>query len=179
VVAIGVAAFEFLMPASRQGAVTPVAQTENTTPSLQASPTVVPALAPQSVDPVPAATVKANPAAPAVPTVARQAAQIAPSRPAVEPATSASSTAVDSVRVRLEFNEASWVEVYDAAGQRLVYDVGQPGRPRSVVGAAPLSVVVGLASAVSVQVNDKAILVPRRANRDSTRFSIGADGVVQ
>jgi len=84
-----------------------------------------------------------------------------------------------SMQVRLEFSEASWIEVYDATGQRLVYDVGQPGRPRVVSGVAPLSVVVGLASAVSVQVGERTIVVPRRANKDSTRFTIGADGAVQ
>jgi hypothetical protein len=83
------------------------------------------------------------------------------------------------VRLRLEFNESSWVEVYDAAGQRLLYDIGQPARPRVLSGAAPLNVVVGLASAVSVQVNDQMIVVPRRANRDSTRFRVDADGSVQ
>jgi hypothetical protein len=61
----------------------------------------------------------------------------------------------------------------------LLYDVGQPNRPRVVSGAAPLNVVVGIASAVNVQVNDQAIVLPRQANRDSTRFSVGADGSVQ
>jgi cytoskeleton protein RodZ len=84
-----------------------------------------------------------------------------------------------SLEVRLEFSEASWIEVYDAAGKRLLYEVGQPGSPRVVSGVAPLSVVVGLASAVDVQVNDRAIIVPRRANKDSTRFTIGADGAVR
>jgi cytoskeleton protein RodZ len=83
------------------------------------------------------------------------------------------------VRLRLEFSEASWVEVYDAEGQRLLYDIGQPDRVRIVSGVAPLNVVVGVASAVSVQVNDQAIVVPRQANKDSTRFRVRADGSVQ
>jgi len=84
-----------------------------------------------------------------------------------------------ATQLRLEFSEASWVEVYDANGQRLLYDVGQPGRARNVSGPAPLSVVIGMASAVTAQVNDRKIVVPRRANKDSTRFVVGADGSVQ
>lgn len=95
------------------------------------------------------------------------------------PAAAAAVADGPSVQVRLEFSEASWIEVYDAAGKRLAYGVGEPGRARVVSGVAPMSVVVGLASAVAVRVNDQAIVVPRRANKDSTRFTIGADGAVQ
>jgi cytoskeleton protein RodZ len=97
------------------------------------------------------------------------------------PAAAPPTTVADgsSVQVRLEFSEASWIEVYDATGNRLLYEVGQPGRSRVVSGVAPLNVVVGLASAVSVQVGERTIVVPRRANKDSTRFTIGADGAVQ
>lgn len=82
-------------------------------------------------------------------------------------------------RLSLEFSESSWAEVYDANGQRLLYDIGQPGHVRNVSGQAPLSVVIGLASAVSAQVNDKPIVMPRRANKDSTRFSVDANGSVR
>jgi cytoskeleton protein RodZ len=87
--------------------------------------------------------------------------------------------AESSVRLTLQFSDSSWAEVYDAAGQRLFYDIGQPGRNRAVSGTAPLSVVIGVASAVSVQVNDQQVVVPRRANRDSARFVVEADGSVR
>ncbi|MHB8921332.1 MAG: helix-turn-helix domain-containing protein, partial [Halothiobacillus sp.] len=43
-----------------------------------------------------------------------------------------------------------WVEVRDAAGKRLVYDVLKKGSERSVSGAGPFSVILGNPAAVSV-----------------------------
>jgi hypothetical protein len=71
------------------------------------------------------------------------------------------------------------VEIHDATGQRLFYDIGQPGRVRTVTGTAPVTVVIGLVSAVSLQVNGSPLVVPRRANRDSTRFVVNADGSIR
>jgi cytoskeleton protein RodZ len=148
--------------------------------------------APAAVAPVSTPQVEARPPVPTPTTVAAPAVSAPAEEPVVQttsaqprPEPSSSTTEPTSaaagapVRLRLEFNEPSWAEVYDATGQRLLYDVGQPNRPRVVTGAAPLNVVVGIASAVSVQVNDQTIVVPRRANKDSTRFSVGADGSVQ
>ncbi len=109
--------------------------------------------------------------------VTEPSAVIAPST--VREATSPTATASNIVRLQLTFNDASWVEAYDASGQRLLYDIGRPGRTRMVEGAPPLTVVLGVAAAVQVQVNDQAIVVPRRANRDATRFVVNADGSVQ
>jgi cytoskeleton protein RodZ len=83
------------------------------------------------------------------------------------------------VRVRLEFSEPSWAEIYDANGQRLMFGMGTPGRVRSVAGVPPLRVNLGLASAVSAQVDDQSIVIPRRAGRDGARFLIEADGSVR
>jgi cytoskeleton protein RodZ len=82
----------------------------------------------------------------------------------------------DSVRLRLTFSESSWVEIYDANERRLMYGIGQPGQTRVIVGPAPLRVTLGLASAVTLDVNDSPVVVPRRANRDAARFSVAADG---
>ena len=83
------------------------------------------------------------------------------------------------LRRRLEFIEPSWTEIYDASGNRLMIDMGTPGRVRSVAGTAPLRVSLGLVSAVNAQVNDRPIVVPRRAGWDSTKFVIEADGSVR
>jgi cytoskeleton protein RodZ len=83
------------------------------------------------------------------------------------------------VRLRLEFTEPSWAEIYDASGKRLMFDMGTPGRVRTVVGTPPLRVSLGLVSAVSAQVNDRPIVVPRRAGWDSAKFVIEADGSVK
>ena len=66
-----------------------------------------------------------------------------------------------------------------AAGRRLMFDTGAPDRARTVKGAAPLTVTLGNASAVSVQVDDQPIVVPRRAGKDAAKFVIGVDGAVR
>ena len=80
--------------------------------------------------------------------------------------------------MRLEFSETSWVEVYDANDGRLLFDLGAPGRVRTVTGAAPLRVTVGAASAVTAYVNDRPIVIPRRAGRDAAKFVVDAAGEV-
>jgi cytoskeleton protein RodZ len=179
VIGIGVLAYELLMPAAS-------VVTQETRPTTAVAPASTPMSAPaveSQATPPQSTPVAREPQRVSSPvTTPARTTQAAPiqSEPA-SVSTPAPAVVADGplVRLRLEFNEASWVEVYDAGGQRLLYDVGQPGRPRVVAGPAPLNVVVGLAAAVSVQVNDQPILVPRRANRDSTRFRVGADGAVQ
>jgi cytoskeleton protein RodZ len=87
--------------------------------------------------------------------------------------------AAGEVRLRLEFTEPSWAEIYDASGKRLMFDMGTPGRVRNVAGAPPLRVNLGLASAVNAQVDDRPIVIPRRAGKDGARFVIEADGSVK
>lgn len=121
-----------------------------------------------------------------VATTSKVPAVTAPSEPAVEPApapslgaTSATPTVAAEVRVRLEFNEPSWAEIYDSTGKRLMFDMGTPGRARTVAGVPPLRVNLGVASAVSAQVGDQRIVIPRRAGRDGAKFLIEADGSVR
>lgn len=95
-----------------------------------------------------------------------------------EGATAATPT-VAEVRVHLEFNEPSWAEIYDSTGKRLMFDMGTPGRARTVAGVPPLRVNLGVASAVSAQVGDQRIVIPRRAGRDGAKFLIEADGSVR
>lgn len=83
------------------------------------------------------------------------------------------------VRLRLQFSESSWAEIYDATGKRLMFDMGVAGRVRTVAGVPPLRVNLGLASAVSMQVDEQPIVVPRRAGQDRTKFLIEADGSVK
>lgn len=108
-----------------------------------------------------------------------QPAPAAPAPIAQAPVASAVPAAVGEMRLRLEFTEPSWAEIYDAAGQRLMFDMGQPGRVRSVAGAPPLRVNLGLASAVNAQVDGRPIVIPRRAGKDGAKFSIEADGSVR
>jgi hypothetical protein len=81
--------------------------------------------------------------------------------------------------MRLQFSEPSWAEIYDSTGKRLMFDMGTPGRVRTIAGVPPLRVNLGLASAVSAQVNDRPIVIPRRAGKDGAKFQIEADGSVR
>lgn len=91
----------------------------------------------------------------------------------------AATPAAGDVRLRLEYNGASWTEIYDAAGKRLMFGLGDTGRARTISGAPPLRVTLGNASAVTVQVNDRSVVVPRQSGRDSARFLIAGNGAVQ
>ena len=83
------------------------------------------------------------------------------------------------VSLQLRFATDSWVEVYDGAGKAVLYDLGKGGSDRSVTAAAPLSVTIGNAPAVSVAVNGRAVTTPPLpAGQTVARFSVGPDGAV-
>jgi cytoskeleton protein RodZ len=96
--------------------------------------------------------------------------------PSVE---SAQPAATGAFTIRLHFISASWAEVYDASGKRLMFDIGQPGQTRSVSGTPPLTVNLGMASAVSLEANNRAITIPRQPGKDATKFVLAADGSVK
>jgi cytoskeleton protein RodZ len=134
--------------------------------------------------PAPPTIVAPSPASESAPAQAQPApppAEARPSPAATQAPVAASSEGApgDAVRLTLAFDTPSWVEVYDAGGGRLMYDIGQAGRVHRLEGQPPLNVVIGVANAVKVRVNDQDIVVPRRANRDSTRFIVAADGSVR
>jgi len=85
----------------------------------------------------------------------------------------------NDVTMRLRFSEPSWVEIYDATERRLIFGIGQAGQTSTLAGKAPLRVTLGLASAVSMEVNDQSVPVPRRAGKDAARFTVAADGSVR
>lgn len=152
-IAAGLAWLAFELLRSREGA------------SATRSEAVAPAVVQQSTATAPTVN---EPTAPASAPVAQAAPQTPPER-----------TAAAEVRLRLEFTEPSWAEIYDASGKRLMFDMGTPGRVRTVAGAPPLRVNLGLASAVNAQVDDRPIVIPRRAGRDGAKFVIEADGSVK
>jgi cytoskeleton protein RodZ len=84
------------------------------------------------------------------------------------------------ISLRFAFTQESWVEVYDARGTRLLYDVGQPGQSRSVDVDPPAQVVLGLANGVNTEVNGAAVEVPaRRISSQVAKFTVQPDGSVQ
>lgn len=84
----------------------------------------------------------------------------------------------NQVIVWFEFSEASWVEVVDATGARLSYDIAQAGELRKISGQAPLKVALGAASVVRMRMNDLAVEIPQQSSRGVTRFELAADGSV-
>jgi len=77
----------------------------------------------------------------------------------------------------LKFSADSWAEVYDAAGQRLFYDVGAASSAHTVKGPAPMRVVLGNASGVTLEYNGRPAQIPSGVLPDgSVRFVITARG---
>jgi cytoskeleton protein RodZ len=69
------------------------------------------------------------------------------------------------------------VEVYDAKGERLFYDIGAADSQRVITGTPPFSVTFGNAPGVSMNVNGKAVTVPATyVSGDEARFTINRSG---
>jgi hypothetical protein len=81
------------------------------------------------------------------------------------------------VSVSISFAADSWAEIYDSSGRTVLYDLGRAGTERKVAAAAPLSVTLGNAPAVTLRVNDSVAAVPLPpAGQSVARFTIAADG---
>jgi cytoskeleton protein RodZ len=81
------------------------------------------------------------------------------------------------VSISLAFAADSWAEIYDGSGKAVLYDLGQAGTQRTIAAAAPLSVTLGNAPTVRLQINGRAVAVPTPpAGQTVARFSIGPDG---
>lgn len=83
------------------------------------------------------------------------------------------------IRLQLDYREASWTEIHDAQGRRLSFGLGAAGDSRIVVGTPPLRVTLGLASAVTLQVDGRAVVIPRQAGRNAAHFTLAGDGTAQ
>lgn len=62
----------------------------------------------------------------------------------------------------LSFSGPCWLEVYDAAGRRLAYELAQPGESRRYAGPGPWRVVLGNALAARLVVNGTQVSIPGR-----------------
>lgn len=120
------------------------------------------ALAPTPVSASTSGPTAAAPAAPAPPPVQKSAGTPPPGK----------------IRLRLTFARESWIEVYDAVGNRMLY--GRVDLSRVIDVEPPVTMVVGDAAAVTTEANDKVVTVPQK-NISGTvaRFAIAADGSVR
>jgi cytoskeleton protein RodZ len=141
-----------------------------TPPSAQKAPAPLPAPA-EIIAPALAPPTAAQPAPLAVAPApaASDASAAAPTREA--PA------AARTTRLRLELGSDSWVEIYDARGERLFYDVASAGSVQSVEGPPPLRVTLGSAVGVSVDVDGRRREIPATAmDGEGARFIVNRSG---
>jgi cytoskeleton protein RodZ len=89
---------------------------------------------------------------------------------------SAQAPADGSVELVLRFVSDSWVEVRDANGNRLVYQLGRTGRQRTVRGTPPFDIFLGFADGVSLELDGEPVSIPPSARLGRTaRFRLPAD----
>ncbi|MFK8030737.1 MAG: helix-turn-helix domain-containing protein [Gammaproteobacteria bacterium] len=85
----------------------------------------------------------------------------------------ASSIANNNLAVTLRFSGNSWVEVYDAKRQKLLYGLVDTASVKYLNGPPPISVFLGRQNAVSLEVNGDDYPIPVNALRGNTaRFKI-------
>jgi cytoskeleton protein RodZ len=83
-------------------------------------------------------------------------------------------------RLRLSFSADSWVDVHDASGKRTFAGNGLANSVKTLSGAAPLRVYLGVGSGVQLEINDRAVAIgPQFFAGDVARFEAGADGVLR
>lgn len=80
-------------------------------------------------------------------------------------------------QLTLRYSADSWTEVYDAGGRRLFYAVGAGNTVKTLSGMAPLRVVLGNVSGVSIEVNGQGTSVAKWSQPDgSAQFLVSRSG---
>lgn len=132
------------------------------------APKPEPALAPPPVKPAAPAPRAARESRPAAGGVANAAVSAKP------PAAAADGSLTHAV---FSLSSASWIEVYDAGGKRIYYDLAPAGGSLELSGAGPLQVFLGNAPGVSIQVDGASFDVASYTRPDNTaRFKLSKPG---
>jgi cytoskeleton protein RodZ len=117
-----------------------------------------------------------NEPGPAVPTDA------APAAPSDGPAGGTGSVAPEHQpgQLSLAFVGPCWLEVYDAGGARLAFELVEAGETRSFPGPAPWRVVLGNARAARASIAGQTVAIPEGllSRSNSASISIAASGAV-
>jgi cytoskeleton protein RodZ len=103
-----------------------------------------------------------EPAAEIMPATEEDTAQSEPMVTVQEPINSPPSS-LPQVRVELSYSGDCWTEVSDASGRRLFYDLGAEGRVVQLGGDAPLRIVLGDSTNVSITVEGRDYRIPDSA----------------
>ena len=80
---------------------------------------------------------------------------------------------VTEATIELQFSEDSWVEVTDANGHLLTKKIGKAGKRITLSGLAPIAVLLGNATAVTVKYNGNTIDITNYIKNDVARFGLG------
>jgi cytoskeleton protein RodZ len=79
----------------------------------------------------------------------------------------------------LAFSGPCWLEVYDARGERLAFELVEPGEFRAFDGPAPWRVVLGNAPVVSARIDGRPVSIPTDLIiQNAATVSIAASGAV-
>ncbi len=73
----------------------------------------------------------------------------------------------------MSFEGDSWVDISDADGNRLVYDLMRGGRTKVVRGKAPFDIYLGNASVVKLEYNGESFDLKPHVNGNLARFKLG------
>ena len=100
-------------------------------------------------------------------------------RPGKSQAAAGAAPAHGDIEVIFVYSTDSWTEVYDASGRRLLYGLSLGHATRRLEGVPPLSVLLGDASGVTIEVGGRAESFSPFVRADHTAwFLIAADGRV-
>jgi cytoskeleton protein RodZ len=103
-----------------------------------------------------------------------------PANVAQQPATVAAPAPGTPVRLQLSFSADSWVELYDASGQRVFFGLGSANSVRRLTAAPPLKVFLGFADGVQLELNGEPVVVPEQVRRGNVaRFTVDERGQVR
>jgi cytoskeleton protein RodZ len=76
-------------------------------------------------------------------------------------------------KITMEFTADCWVDVVDAAGRPLAYELSTAGRTLTVRGEAPFKVFFGYSPGVQVYFNDQLFDHRPFQRRETARFRLG------
>lgn len=76
--------------------------------------------------------------------------------------------------IELRFDDDSWVEVTDATGERVFFDLGEVGQVRTVRGMPPFKILLGYSPGVSIEYNGEPFdQSPFTRRNNVARFTLG------
>ncbi len=79
----------------------------------------------------------------------------------------------------LELTEEAWIEITDASGERLYYDLGKPQQTIEVSGMPPFSLLIGNSPAVNLLYGDEPVDLTDHSRSGVARLTLGDEPSVE